>query len=150
LRKYLEHNKILANEIKAHLGPRTQPTLPSDARANCDKDITDGGDVPEDEQDQEDDDIDDDTGVPLPVVVDRVLRVRVQDRTGRWLAKAGVRAKGEERLSAGDAEEDIWAYNPRGELWAKVGIPPEDSDSEDENVGSGDDYGPNEDASDDE
>jgi hypothetical protein len=78
--------------------------------------ITDGDDVPEAEQDQEEDDIDDDTGVALPVVVDRVLRVRVRDSSGRWVAKTGVEMDGEARISAGNAEEDIWAYNPRGEL----------------------------------
>ncbi|KAJ7809244.1 hypothetical protein B0H14DRAFT_2608223 [Mycena olivaceomarginata] len=69
--------------------------------------ITDGDDVPEAEQDQEEDDIDDDTGVALPVVVDRVLRVRVRDSSGRWVAKTGVEMDGEARISAGNAEEDI-------------------------------------------
>jgi hypothetical protein len=117
--------------------------LPSNVRINTEVDITDGDDVPEDEQDQEDNNIDNDTGVPLLVVVDRVLWVRVQDRSGRWVAKAGMRVEGEERLSAGDAQEDIWAYNPRGKLWAKGSIPPEELDPESENAGSGDDYGPN-------
>ncbi|KAJ7843752.1 hypothetical protein B0H14DRAFT_2585529 [Mycena olivaceomarginata] len=125
---------------QARLGPRTEPTPPSDIGINSDVDITDGGDVPAAEQDQEADDVDDDTGVSLPVVVDRVLRVRVQDRSGRWVAKIGVQADGEARLSAGDAEEDIWAYNPQGELWTKGGVPADESESEGEKEGSGDDY----------
>jgi hypothetical protein len=150
LRKYLEHDTILADKIKARLGPRTEPTPPSDIGINSDVDITDGGDVPAAEQDQEADDVDDDTGVALPVVVDRVLRVRVQDRSGRWVAKIGVQADGEARLSAGDAEEDIWAYNPRGELWAKGGVPADESESEGEEEGSGNDYEGGEDDSGDE
>ncbi|KAJ7892436.1 hypothetical protein B0H13DRAFT_1886779 [Mycena leptocephala] len=104
--------------------------------------ITDGDDVPDDEQDQEADDIDDDTGVALPVVVDRVLCVRVQDISGRWVA---VRADGEARLSATDVEEDIWAYNPRGELWTKGGVPADESESgsDSEGPGSRDDYDAN-------
>jgi hypothetical protein len=131
LRKYLENDTILADEIKVRLGPRTEPTPPSDIGINGDNDdITHGGDVPEADQDQEEDNIDDDTAVALPAVVDRVLRVRVQDRRGRWVAKIGAQVDGEARISAGDAEEDIWAYNPRGELWKKGGIPADESSEE--------------------
>ncbi|KAJ6528844.1 hypothetical protein B0H19DRAFT_1083185 [Mycena capillaripes] len=140
LRKYLENDTILAEEVKARLGPHSKLPPPSDIGINAGVDITDGDDVPKDEQDQEADDIDDDTGVPLPAVVDRVLRVRVQDRSGRWVAKGGVRANGEARISAADAEENIWAYNPRGELCAKGGVPADESESDSEGSGSGDDY----------
>ncbi|KAF8207758.1 hypothetical protein K438DRAFT_1755176 [Mycena galopus ATCC 62051] len=140
LRKYLENNTILAEEIKARLGSRAQPLPPSDIGINDGTDITDGDGIPEDEQDEEADGIEDNTGVPLPVVVDRVLRVRVQDNTGCWVAKVGIHADGEARFSAGDAEEDIWAYNPQGELWTKGGIPADESGSEDEGTGSGDNY----------
>ncbi|KAJ7856042.1 hypothetical protein B0H13DRAFT_1902827 [Mycena leptocephala] len=100
-------------------------------RINAGVDITDGDDVPEDEQDQEADDIDDDTGIALPDISDR------------WVAKAGVRADGEARLST-DAEE-IWAYNPRGELWTKAGVLADESESgsDGEGPGSGDDYDAN-------
>ncbi|KAJ6621541.1 hypothetical protein B0H10DRAFT_1945349 [Mycena sp. CBHHK59/15] len=130
---------ILAEEIKARLGSCAEPLPPSDIGIN----INDDGDVgSEDEQDQDVDDIDDDSGVSLLVVFDRVLRVRVQDPSGRWVAKVGVHTDGEARISAGDAEEDIWAYNPRGELWAKGGVPADDSDSESEKAGTGDNYEP--------
>jgi hypothetical protein len=115
LRKYLETDPILAEEIRALVGPRIQSTPPVDIGMSG-INITDGDDVPEAEQDQEEDDIDDDTGVALLVVVDRILRVRVHDSSGRWVAKTGVEMDGEARISAGNAEEDIWAYNPRGEL----------------------------------
>ncbi|KAJ6586747.1 hypothetical protein B0H10DRAFT_1961591 [Mycena sp. CBHHK59/15] len=114
-----------------------EPLPPSDIGIN----INDDGDVgSEDEQDQDMDDIDDDSGVSLLVVIDRVLHV--QDPSGRWVAKVGVHTDGEAQISAGDAEEDIWAYNPRGELWAKGGVPADDSDSESEKAGSGDSYEP--------
>ncbi|KAJ7912694.1 hypothetical protein B0H13DRAFT_1874539 [Mycena leptocephala] len=103
-------------------------------RINAGVDITDGDDVPEDEQDQEADDIDDDTGIALPDISDR------------WVAKADVRADGEARFSAADAEE-IWAYNPRGELWTKAGVLADESESgsDGEGPGSGDDYDANSD-----
>ncbi|KAJ7761302.1 hypothetical protein B0H14DRAFT_3165715 [Mycena olivaceomarginata] len=66
------------------------------------------------------------------------------------LAGPGARQR---RVNESCSEENslqIWAYNPRGELWAKGGIPPEESDPESENAGSGDDYGPNGAVSDDE
>ncbi|KAF8197762.1 hypothetical protein K438DRAFT_1967321 [Mycena galopus ATCC 62051] len=53
---------------------------------------------------------------------------------------AGVQADGEAQLSVGDAEEDIWAYNPQGELWTKGGVPADESESEGEKEGSGNDY----------
>ncbi|KAJ7841568.1 hypothetical protein B0H14DRAFT_2586791 [Mycena olivaceomarginata] len=83
--------------------------LPSSLHLNPDgANIADrDGILSEDEQDQEVDDIEDDMGVPLPLVVECVLHVRVQDTSGHWLAKVGIYADGEAQLSAGDAEEDI-------------------------------------------
>ncbi|KAJ6597355.1 hypothetical protein B0H10DRAFT_2232111 [Mycena sp. CBHHK59/15] len=134
LRKYLEHDTILAEEIKARLGPRTEPLPPSDVGINT----NDDSDDPESAEDNEE--IEDDTGVSLPEVVDGVLRVCIQDKSGRWVAKAGIHANGEKGLTVGDAEEDIWAYNPHGELWVKGGVPDDDSGSEEDGPGSGDDY----------
>ncbi|KAJ7934432.1 hypothetical protein B0H13DRAFT_1855324 [Mycena leptocephala] len=81
----------------------------------------------------------DDKDIPLPEVVDRVLRVRVRNAACRYVARCAVQAEGESGLSAADAEEDIWAYHPQGQLWTKARIPAEEKWSpEDENTG--DDY----------
>ena len=38
---------------------------------------------------------------------------------------------------------DIWAYNPRGELWTKGGVPADESEPGSEDPSSGDDYDTN-------
>ncbi|KAJ7923975.1 hypothetical protein B0H13DRAFT_1864442 [Mycena leptocephala] len=112
LRKYLEQDTILVDAIRARTGP-------------C--------------QDQESDQIEDDKDIPLPEVVDRVLRVRVRNAACRYDARCAFQAEGESGLSAADAEEDIWVYHPQGQLWTKARIPAEEKWSpEDENTG--DDY----------
>ncbi|KAJ7743728.1 hypothetical protein DFH07DRAFT_777341 [Mycena maculata] len=133
LDKYLEEDTILADEIRARVGARTPPSAAVDIGIEPTVEITDGDDVPDDQQDQEFDEIEDDADVPLPEVVDRVLRIRVRNATGRYVARCAIQAEGESGLSAADAEEDIWAYNDQGELWTKAGTPAEESSSEDEN-----------------
>ncbi|KAK7036323.1 hypothetical protein R3P38DRAFT_2414207, partial [Favolaschia claudopus] len=110
LEKYLEEDSVLADEIRDRVGRRTLPENPADLDINPEAaNITDGDDVPEDQR-SDGDEIEDDADVPLPVVVDRVLRVRIKDsRTGKYIARHAVQAEDENGLSAADAEEDIWA-----------------------------------------
>ncbi|KAJ7230781.1 hypothetical protein C8J57DRAFT_1251668 [Mycena rebaudengoi] len=134
LRKYIQEDKVLADEIRARVGPATLPDAPEDLGLATSAGITDDGEVAEEDLEEEDE-VHDDSDVPLAAVVDRVLRVRVRNPAGQLVAKRTIDSESDEGLISGDAEEDIWAYNSNGELWTKVGATErEESSSEDGNA----------------
>ncbi|KAJ7234273.1 hypothetical protein C8J57DRAFT_1249415 [Mycena rebaudengoi] len=131
LRKYIQEDKVLADEIRARVGPATLPDAPEDLGLATSAGITDDGEVAEEDLEEEDE-VYDDSDVPLAAVVDRVLRVRVRNPAGQLVAKRTIDSESDEGLISGDAEEDIWAYKSNGELWTKVGATErEESNSED-------------------
>lgn len=135
LRKYLQTDKILADEIKARLGAITLPDTPTDGGI-VDTEITDGIDA--EDKELEDDEPTDDSDIPLADVVLDALGLRVDAPTHTYNTRRST-TKSSGGLVAADAAEDIWAFNNEGRLWEDVGAPVEKSDSESEED-SGDNY----------
>ncbi|CAK5275046.1 unnamed protein product [Mycena citricolor] len=117
LREYLKTDRILAEEIKARCGSVNLPLLPNDLPANRQ-------DVPEGDLDADGhgDGISDDADVPVEAVIQHVFSDSEP--------KASDGDEGTTTLSSNRDEENIWAYNDKGEKWAVAGPPTEEDSSE--------------------
>jgi hypothetical protein len=121
LRQYLKDDKIFMEEIKARMGSVTLPDLPSDGGLGREQ-MEDCGDIPDD-----DDRVglhglqpEDDSDIPLAQVVKGALGIQVGGPSVDLTAKLVIEENSIEGLSTADAEEDIWAFNDKGQMWTKI------------------------------
>ncbi|KAF7333374.1 DDE superfamily protein [Mycena venus] len=118
LRKYLQEDKILADEIKERLG---SVTLPSLAVGETDvEQLEDCGDLPDDDDRMGLHQPEDDSDVPLSEVVKSAMGLIVAGQSRELSAKKVIEENPVDGLSTADAEEDVWAFNDEGRMWTSI------------------------------
>ncbi|KAJ7905213.1 hypothetical protein B0H13DRAFT_1881222 [Mycena leptocephala] len=119
LRKYLQEDKIIADEIRARLGAVSLPPLAADGQTNIEP-LEDCSDLPDDDDCVGLHQPEDDSDVPLALVVKTAIGVDVTGQSRELSAKNVVEENPVEGLSTADAEEDIWVFNDNGEMWTSI------------------------------
>ncbi|KAF7372598.1 DDE superfamily protein [Mycena venus] len=118
LRKYLQEDKILADEIEERLG---SVSLPSLAVGETDiEQLEDCGDLPDDDDRVGLHQPEDDSDVPLSEVVESAMGLVVAGQSRELSAKKVIEENPVEGLSTADAEEDVWAFNDEGRMWTSI------------------------------
>ncbi|KAF8216707.1 hypothetical protein K438DRAFT_1747890 [Mycena galopus ATCC 62051] len=115
-----KEDKIISDEIKARLRSSTLPDTPND--------LPTGASIHEDL----DGDIEaDDSDVALTDVIrDALGDGLLMPAHSRLEVAEAIQDQDSSGLTAGNEDEDIWAYNDQGQKWTEVGIPGAKSGSE--------------------
>lgn len=119
LRKYLIEDKILADEIKARMGSIDLPDLPADGDISPEG-IDDCGELRDDDERVGTHQPEDDTDIPLGEVVQVALGIHIDPPQGGLVSTHVIEEDPAKGLSTADAEENIWSFNDRGEMWTSI------------------------------
>ena len=120
LRKYLQEDKILAEEIKARMGSIDLQDLPADNPNPLAVDMEDCGELNDNDDLVGSHQPEDDSDVRLSQVIEAALGLRVNAVHAEFVAKSVIEEDPQQGLSTADAAEDIWSFNDRGEMWTNL------------------------------